>query len=138
MKKIKGIKCDALPQLKRQGELIYFDGPLLSHWTNDIGEHYFYDWVDNDHLYNRWIVFKASDEILISFFNKEITLRDVIVSNETVYIVDLDTNIIANNILIVDLKKLPKLYLPDKTSSYYQERSYSQPYCETFRKSLLK
>jgi len=46
-------------KLTKVSDLIYFDGPLLSHYMSSKGENYLFYWVDVDETYNRWMVVRT-------------------------------------------------------------------------------
>ena len=71
MEKIEGLIIDDLgfvPAYK--GDMIFHEGPLLSHLVNadNEEEHYFYKSTDKDDEHNRWLVFKITTKDLVSFF----------------------------------------------------------------------
>ena len=50
MKTIKGIciKKRNFDKFKKVADLIYFDGPLLSHYVTNKGDNYLFYWIDQD------------------------------------------------------------------------------------------
>ena len=105
--------------LTYQGDLIVYDGPLLSHFNNEKGEDYLYQWVDIDNNYNRWLVFKC--ENFYSFFTVDITLRDLILKNDSVLIIDIDDDINIVNCWEVNLNDIPTSYMPTEKSFFNNE-----------------
>lgn len=57
-----------------QGDLLYHEGPLLSHYINkdNPNEHYFYKWTDCDDVCNRWLIFRISVEKLHLFLMEKL------------------------------------------------------------------
>lgn len=125
-------------KLKRQGNLLYHEGPLLSHFINEDNpnEHYFYKWTDCDDTCNRWLVFRLSSEGLKSFFEKKSNLLNLIRENPFVYFIDLDNNLSQNNLVICSTDKIPADYLPSE-NSFFKEEQYEQ-YAIQLKDSLLK
>jgi len=73
MEKLEGTMIQNLGiRLKCLGDLLYHEGPLLSHFVNEADEceHYFYKWSDCDDTCNRWIIFKVSENSLKYFLRK--------------------------------------------------------------------
>lgn len=101
-------------------DLIYFEGPLLSHFQSVFKENFLFYWVDTNNDFNRWIVFRTSNEHLTKYQNKETTLYQLITNsdNGNLYKVDIDDNLEYHNLSIVELDDLPTSYLPD-VNSYY-------------------
>lgn len=112
-------------KFERKGDLLYHEGPLLSHFVNkeNTKEHYFYKWSDCDEQYNRWEIFKVSIENLESFFAEKITLLQLIKENAFVYFVDVDTNLNQINAFVCPTAKIPNDYLPSE-NSFFKEKQY--------------
>ena len=71
MQSVKGLKIESFPikGLYKIDDLIYFDGPLLSFYSNDSGDNYLYYWVDVDDFCNRWVVFSVELSELNDYLN---------------------------------------------------------------------
>lgn len=118
---IKGADLDALPfsGLKKVGDIIYFDGPILSHFVSDSGANILFYWADCDKTGNRWLVLEVSESQLNSYLSKEISLQDVIKSplNDIYYTVDfIGQQIEHKNIKLIDKQDLNAEYVPDAGS----------------------
>lgn len=122
MKKIKGfdIQFD-FSKFKRIADMIYFEGPLLSHYVSSKGDDYLFYWVDRDNDDNRWLVLRVSLPNLQKYMVKELTLRELIESPNDgyLYCVDVDNNINYHNVKLVQPADLPEEYLP-ASDSYYE------------------
>ena len=91
--------------LIQMSDLIYYDGPLLSHFVSKAGDDYLFYWVDVDEEFNRWMFFRTNTTIIQSYLDKKISLRDIILGlNERfVYIVEVDDDSNFLNTRIVSL-----------------------------------
>ena len=100
------------------GDFLFHEGPLLSHFIdeNNPHEHYLYKWADSDDSCNRWLIAKLSEEMLKDFFNKKISLRQIITQNAFVYLLDLDNDLTEKAITIVNTADLPETYLPTQNA----------------------
>ena len=128
MENLESYKIDKLDiNLQQQGNLLYYEGPLLSHFVNSTNpnKHYFYKWSDFDEQYNCWLVFKVSIAHLNIFFEGKLTLLQLIQENNFVYFVDLDTNIEEINAFICPKQKIPTDYLQSERS-YFKEKQYEK------------
>lgn len=129
MIKIKGIEIskDKL-QLTKMGDLLAYEGPILSHFISSIGDDYFFFWVDNDKDLNRWIVSPVSNDELFNFFEKKISHRELISQNQKgfVYLIEINNQLDFENIYLINSEKLPKSYLPSK-DSFFTDNDY-EPY----------
>ena len=107
-------------KFKKIADLVYFDGPFLSHYVSEKGDDYLFYWVDHDNKYNRWLVLRVSLSSLQKYMAKEKSLRELIVSPNDgfLYAVDVDDNLNYHNIKLVQPSDLPDEYLPD-VDSYY-------------------
>ena len=122
MKTIKGfdIQFD-FSNFKKIADLIYFEGPLLSHYVSDKGDDYLFYWVDSDDTDNRWLVVRVSLASLQRYVGRETTLRSLIDSPNDgfLYVVDVDNDLHYHNIRLVQPLNLPDDYLPE-ADSYYE------------------
>lgn len=124
MIEIDGLKFSKLPfKIRKQGDILAPDGPVLSHFKKDNIEDYFMFWVDANEKYNRWLLFEVNTESLSKYFSKEITLYDILYTNRdnVVYIIDIDDDINYKRVLLTQVDKLPQEYLPGR-NSFYSEK----------------
>ena len=71
MKCIEGYNIDYdFSQFKKVADLIYFEGPLLSHYVSSKGDDYLFYWVDRDGCDNRWLVLRVSMANLQKYIGK--------------------------------------------------------------------
>lgn len=101
-------------------DLIYFDGPLLSHYISEKGENYLFYWVDADDYANRWIIIRTDIFSIQKYLDKKIPLSSIITSPNDgfVYVVDIDEDVQYNNCKIVPIAQLPEDYTPTDDSYY--------------------
>jgi hypothetical protein len=72
MKSDLGILVDFdFSHLTKVTDLIYFDGPLLSHYIDNSGENYIFYWIDVNSTFNRWLFFRVDLNLLQDFVNKK-------------------------------------------------------------------
>ncbi|TDN79359.1 hypothetical protein DET49_13822 [Salegentibacter sp. 24] len=111
---------NSLPKLVKIRDLIYYDGPLLTHFESIYNENFLYYWVDTNSEFNRWLIFRTSNVYLEEYLNKEKTLYELISdkNNGNLYKVDIDDNLKQHNLSIIQFSDLPESYLPDKNSYY--------------------
>lgn len=104
--------------LKKVSDLIYYEGPMLSHFSNG-KDSFLYLWVDNNDSVNRWIVIKIDDNILANYFKKRISLKYILETSNT-YILFTDINEKLNNIsnVLLPIDKIPESYLPSDESYF--------------------
>ena len=105
-------------------DLIYFDGPLLSHFISPNGENYLFYWCDVDDTYNRWIIFRIDLTTIQKYIQRKVSLRDLILmpTDGFVYIADIDENIQYGSIYLLLNKEIPSDYIPQEDSYYDFER----------------
>ena len=128
MDNIKGLNISKLGfKPLKLGDFLYHEGPLVAHFVDadNVHEQYLYKWCDIDAQCNRWLIAKCSDTFLVDFFNKKITLRDIINNNAFVYLLDLDNDLNEHNILVVNTPDLPESYLPT-AKSFFNEKQYEK------------
>ena len=107
-------------EFTKVSDLIYFDGPLLSHFISPNGENYLYYWCDVDDTYNRWIIFRIDLPSVQKYIEKKISLRDLIShpSDGFIYVADIDNNIQYREIQLLLENEIPPEYLPQEDSYY--------------------
>lgn len=105
---------------RKIADLIYFEGPLLSHYVSSKGDDYLFYWVDRDESYNRWLVLRVSLANLQKYIGKEMSLRELIAhpNDGYLYSIDVNNDIQYHNVKLVEPSALPEEYLPD-VDSYY-------------------
>lgn len=105
--------------MKKVCDILYYDGPLLSHFTSD-NENYLYYWVDVDIKFNRWLIFKIENETLESYYKNEKSLRDLILNpiDDFLFCADLDNMLTYSNVGIIYPQDLPKSYIPEEDSFF--------------------
>ena len=105
---------------KKMADLVYFDGPFLSHYVSGKGDDYLFYWVDRDETDNRWLVLRVSLANLQKYIAKELTLRELIENPNDgfLYSVDVDNELHYHNVKLVQPSALPESYLPEMDSYY--------------------
>jgi hypothetical protein len=117
MIELKGIKEDpSRLNLIKQGDLLYHEGPVLSHFLNDRGEHCLMLWVDRDAQVNRWLVFEVTPADLLAYYMKKLSLLELVEKNWYVRLVDIDHSIRYRQVMLVD--DIPQKYRPGEKSYY--------------------
>lgn len=144
MKTLMGTKLDRFPlaELNKVTDLIHFEGPLLSVFTNNQGDKFLYYWCDGENDRNRWLVFRVSDRDLDAYLTKRVTLKDLISnpSDGFVYAADIEASAKIAEVHIVDPRQLPDDYLADDNSYYdfissslrMSEQSFEKKVPETY------
>ena len=121
MKAIEGSNIDYdFSGFRKIADLIYFEGPLLSHYVSSKGDDYLFYWVDRDGSDNRWLVLRVSLANLQKYIGGEIALRELIESPNDGYLysVDVNNDICYHDVKLVQPSALPEEYLPE-IDSYY-------------------
>lgn len=121
MRKIEGYNIDYdFSSFRKIADLIYFDGPLLSHYVSSKGEDYLFYWVDRDDSDNRWLVLRVSLAYLQKYVGKEITLRELVENPNDgyLYVVEVNDEVRYHDVKLVQPSSLPADYLPDPDSYY--------------------
>ncbi|MBI4646715.1 MAG: hypothetical protein HY738_09035, partial [Bacteroidia bacterium] len=151
MKNINGYKIDKLPytSLNKVCDLMYYDGPILSHYKTADNINIFYYWVDRDENYNRWLVLKVSDDDLNYYLKKVRSLKELILSNRNdyIFVIDINQDIEPENITMIESHNLISEYIPEP-DSYYQleipdiynlllQKFETNTYLETLRKNAI-
>ncbi len=121
MIKIEGYNIDYdFSGFRKIADLIYFEGPFLSHYVSSNGDDYLFYWADRDDCDNRWLVLRVSLSNLQKYIGREITLRELIEhpNDGYLYVVDVNNDIYYHNVKLVQPSALPEKYLPEADSFY--------------------
>lgn len=122
MEKLKGDDVTGWPLegAERVAHLIYFDGPLLTHYRDREAKDVLCHWCDVDGGANRWLVLYARPDLLAGYLAGSIPLREVIVNpvGGTLLVADIDGRGERRMLLRVSPADLPADYLPHPDSLY--------------------
>ena len=122
--------------LKKMGDLLFWEGPLMSHFVNDQKEDFIFKWASKDGLHNRWMVYRSTPALLLDYFEGRINSADLILKNPdgSVYFIDMDNDMNWRKIYLVNIQDIPKKYMPLK-DSFYEIETY-EPYAEKLRTNI--
>lgn len=121
MTKINGIPTEFdLSKLHKCADLIYYDGPLLTHYATETGDHYLMYWVDADEECNRWLLARIELESLNGYLNKQYTLYQLLQGSidSIIWVLDVDGNMQCRECLVTTANNLPTDYMPEKDALY--------------------
>lgn len=125
MEKLKGENINVLPfkEIKKVCDLIYFEGPILSHFKDKYGKNILFYWVDLNDVLNRWLVFQISQDQLYKYLSKNTSLRNIIEApiNDIFYSVEIGDKLEYKNIVQIFKDELIEKYIPDVESFYESE-----------------
>lgn len=108
-----------LPQLSKVRDLQYFDGPLLTEFRDERGDHYLGHWCDCDEMANRWLIARTSQRDIIQLVNKIRSLRETLiggVQDRLYYFIDLLTDMKVAAVSVATRAVIPNDYLPTEDS----------------------
>lgn len=128
---ISGFKVFSLPdELNKLGDLMYFDGPLMSIYTNQQNEPFVFDWVEASEKYNRWLVYKVEKEVLADYIFGRKTHFELLNSpvNDIVFSIEKDSKGVISNCIVLSIKNLPYDYLPEYDLKFDKEDSLNLDY----------
>lgn len=129
--------------LVKMSDLIFFDGPLLSHYVHKSGTNYLSYWVDCDDEYERWLVFNVGLTYLQRYVNGEISLLNLLkgIENGLINVVDVNTDGDIINNQLVEISNLPESYFPDEDSLFdqtFQKDADTNVYSEINKSGILE
>ncbi|MGT3162342.1 hypothetical protein [Yersinia enterocolitica] len=123
----KKLKTSDLKKYNFFSHLIDFDGPLLSLFKGEDNVDALFLWVDNDTSRNRWCIIPAQRQDLDAYLSEILTLRDLIYKNENVIYFNYRESIkkegrvlVKSSCILVEIKDIPDLYLPNEESFLYE------------------
>lgn len=113
---------DFTDNLVKFADLVYYDGPLLSHYTNrSRTKHYLFHWLDNDTERNRWLVMEVNLSHLFDYLSDTRTLLDICQQEYNNKLIVAETNPTGafTSGLLVPITELNPDYLPE-SDSYFE------------------
>lgn len=121
----------------QMSDLIYYDGPLLSHFVSKTGKDYLFYWVDIDEKFNRWMFYRVTPTVIQSYLDKKLSLREIICGLEEGFVsfVEIDDEANFLNTKIVKISSIPEEYLPS-SQSYYCFEKYDYNCLDSVSKEL--
>ena len=130
MTPLNGTLLNAFPykDFIRVEDLIYFEGPLLVHYTNHKGQNFLYHWVDNNEAANRWLIYRVTQQNLLNYLRGQEDFKSLLQHTISDLILVVDVNDNGQRILIqqVELEDLPEDYIP--ADGVYYELSIPEFY----------
>ena len=120
LKTYKNEESELKNHLRRIGDIINIDGPVLSLFQDKRDkELYLFDWVDSDDTTNRWLIYKISAVLLHQFLLQRISYKSMFDSINTrdFYYTDI-INSEKVEYVIKKLEYFPKKYMPTKDAFF--------------------
>ena len=121
MRNINGFNINLdISQFIKISDLIYFDGPLLSHYMSEKGENYLFYWVDVDDSANRWLIIRTDIFSIQKYIDRKISLYEIIKqpNDGFVYMVDIDENATCLQCKLIQVIDIPEDYIPTLDSFF--------------------
>ncbi len=108
---------------KRVDDIINYEGPILSLFVDESQDLYLYYWIDSDQNHHRWLISKVQTNLLINYFDRIITLKELLTDNQREYtlIADQNNEYQFENSFLIRSALLPEQYLPAE-DSYFSEQ----------------
>ncbi len=152
MVEIVGHNIAELPfyNLKKVSDLLFYEGPILSHFIDSKGNNYLFYWVDFDSHYNRWLIWKITEYQIYKYIKGEISLNTLLLEKNKDYLfsVDIDNNLNYSNIKILDFDEIPQVYIPEENTyfdvrltpsyEYYLEKFEENAYLSILRDNSVQ
>lgn len=117
-----GYKIEDLPykNLTKVQDILYADGPILTHYNDLKLDDFLSYWVDYNETFNRWLIFKTEKRSLYNYLSGGISLRTLIelLDSNFVFLIDEDNSGNILNVVMLNAYALPEDYLPDDRSFY--------------------
>lgn len=135
MQNIIGLSINKLNfKLEKRGDIYSFDGPFLSHFSDNKENEYLMLWVENDEELNRWMLFKVDGLTLFNYFLGNQSLRDILLLNPEVYFLDIDEQIAHKKITVAVTNNIPSEYIPEENTKF--DELYANSYAKELKKTM--
>lgn len=125
MESLRGQQLDRLPfgPLKKEADLVYFDGPLLALFRSERGDRYLYHWCDADERSNRWLIFRVDARDLNGYLSRKTPLRPLLLNPPDGFVISADVGSGGRyyTLRMLAPQEIPDDYLPAPDSLYDEE-----------------
>ena len=122
MTELAGYKIDKLPfeQLEKVQDILYADGPVLSHYSNEKAKEILFYWVDFDDNYNRWLIWETNKKDLFDYLSGGISLFQYLSERcpEYLFIADIDIQNRYVHTMMLNSYAIPQEYYPNEDSFF--------------------
>lgn len=120
MNDLDGVRLPELPieRLEWYGDIVEFEGPVLSEFRNPVGESYLYYWCDCSTYSNRWMVFGVSENERVRLLVGETSLNEIVCAacSDFVFFTDIAKDGSGSDHWIVKGSSVPDDYYPEADS----------------------
>jgi hypothetical protein len=146
MEMLTGDNIRQLPfkNLEKVSDLLYYDGPILSHFRDKYGKDILFYWVDYNNEYNRWLVFQVTEKQLFDYLLQKGSLKSIIENpfNDIYYCVEIGEEIEYKNVYQIFKEDINQKYIPKKDVIFQSEtpniyKKKSNKYKDTYAQDLL-
>jgi hypothetical protein len=106
--------------LKKITDLIYYEGPVLSHFIDEFDKIILFYWIDYNSEYNRWLVFQITEEQLYKYLLRGISLLNLFGKpvNDIFYTIEIADTLEYKNVVQIIKGNLPSVYIPESNSYF--------------------
>jgi len=122
MNEVAGYKIDKLPYeaLEKVQDILYADGPILTHYRNARGKNILFYWVDFNEVANRWLIWETNKKDLFDYLSGGISLFEYLNERcpEYLFIADMDNNEHVMATVMLDSFAIPEAYYPNENSYF--------------------
>jgi hypothetical protein len=111
--------------LTNVGDLIFFDGPLMSLFMDKQKRRFFiFDWVKANEQFNQWIAYQVSLSRISDFIEGTLSHRDLLRNslNNTFLLIDIDDDLNYFPRHSLRFEELPPSYLPQE-NTYFSSKN---------------
>lgn len=117
MLNLRGLTIDGSPMrnMSHVSDLLYYDGPILSHLTDSRGNHFLQHWCDDDENHNRWAIMRITEAMILRLRHNVLPLNLVVpdqILDDFVYYIDVDSEGRTASSTRVWTEDIPEEYLP--------------------------
>jgi hypothetical protein len=117
MERIDGIKIPDFKKFEKIRDLIWFDGPLVSHFISPEDTDYVFYWsdLDKDKGIDKWIITPVNEHTIERYIERQVTLKDLMLGtlNGIAFSADVDKNHNYCEVYAFSIDTIDPSYLPE-------------------------
>ena len=119
--------------LREVADVLYYEGPRIVHYKDELNNDFIYQWVDEDECSNRWLIYRTTESAIIDYVTGIGTVQQMLPSDlDYMVVLDMKYNhendkheiaqvlLIQTILLPEDYKPLPDAYYRLPVPDYYE------------------
>jgi hypothetical protein len=113
---------------QKQLDIEWFDGPLMSLFSNKKGALFIYKWVDVNPSGHTWLIFRTTEDLLAAYIHKVISEKalTLLAPDKSWFLAEISPELKFSNPRLLTRLELKREVLPE-THTFFEEENCPEP-----------